>query len=243
MASKTLGNLTAATALTGTEQVYVVQSSNSRRSTTQDVADLGTSQDNMTDGATNKNYSATDKTKVGHLTVTGDVDLDTISTKVGHITVSADIDLANVVQTDFISGLTEDTSPDWRADYLWSLDATDSSNKKALLSNAVKVASALVALTDGTSIALDWTSGVTFSVTLAGNRTLSNPTNGEPGTWRTIVITQDATGSRTLAFGTDYKFPGGTAPTLSTAASAVDVLSILCVTASVFYVFSALDLS
>jgi hypothetical protein len=57
-----------------------------------------------------------------------------------------------------------------------------------------------------------------------------------------VVVKQDATGSRTLAFGANYKHPGGTAPTLTTAAAAVDVLSILCVTASLFYVFSALDL-
>ena len=33
---------------------------------------------------------------------------------------------------------------------------------------------------------------------------------------------QDGTGSRTLAYGTSWDFPGGTAPTLSTDAAAVD---------------------
>jgi hypothetical protein len=45
----------------------------------------------------------------------------------------------------------------------------------------------------------------------------------------TIIITQDGTGSRTATFGTDgstaVKFAGGT-PTLSTAASAIDVVTI-----------------
>ena len=37
-----------------------------------------------------------------------------------------------------------------------------------------------------------------------------------------IFIVQDGTGGRTLSFHSDYKFVGGTAPTLSTAANAVD---------------------
>jgi hypothetical protein len=40
-----------------------------------------------------------------------------------------------------------------------------------------------------------------------------------------IVITQDGTGSRTLAYGGYFKFPAGTAPTLTTTANAVDVLA------------------
>lgn len=142
-----------------------------------------------------------------------------------------------------ISGYTEDTAPDWRNDNLVTDDVSATATKRAKLVSFVNTAAAFVALTDGATIALDWTSGVNFTVTLAGNRTLSNPTNGEPGTWRTIAVTQDATGSRTLAFGTDYKFPGGTAPTLTTTANAVDFLSIYCASASVFYVFNSLNLS
>jgi hypothetical protein len=82
-----------------------------------------------------------------------------------------------------------------------------------------------VALTDGATITPDFSLGNNFSVTLAGNRTLANPTNLTAGQSGTIVITQDATGSRTLAYGANWKFPGGTAPTLTTTASAVDVLA------------------
>jgi hypothetical protein len=39
-----------------------------------------------------------------------------------------------------------------------------------------------------------------FSVTLGGNRTLANPSNQTAGQSGTIVMTQDGTGSRTLAF-------------------------------------------
>ena len=64
-----------------------------------------------------------------------------------------------------------------------------------------------------------------FSVTLGGNRTLANPTNITAGQSGVIVVTQDGTGSRTLAFGSYWKFPGGTAPTLTTAANSVDVIA------------------
>lgn len=82
-----------------------------------------------------------------------------------------------------------------------------------------------VALTDATSIATDLSLGNNFSVTLGGNRTLANPSNIVAGQSGIIVITQDGTGSRTLAYGSYFKFPAGTAPTLTTTASAVDVLA------------------
>ena len=83
----------------------------------------------------------------------------------------------------------------------------------------------VVALTDDATITPDFAAGNNFSVTLAGNRTLANPTNLVAGQSGTIVVTQDATGSRTLAYGSAWKFPGGTAPTLTTAANAVDVIA------------------
>jgi hypothetical protein len=84
---------------------------------------------------------------------------------------------------------------------------------------------AISALTDGATITPNFNSANNFSVTLAGNRTLANPTNITAGQSGVIVITQDATGSRTLAYGSYFKFPSGTAPTLTTTASAVDVLA------------------
>jgi hypothetical protein len=83
----------------------------------------------------------------------------------------------------------------------------------------------IVALTDGATITPDFAAGNNFSVTLGGNRTLANPTNLTAGQSGVIVVTQDATGGRTLAFGSNWKFPGGTAPTLTTAASSVDVIA------------------
>jgi hypothetical protein len=83
---------------------------------------------------------------------------------------------------------------------------------------------AITALTDGATITADFALANNFSVTLGGNRTLANPTNQTAGASGCIWITQDGTGSRTLAYGANWDFSGGTAPTLSTAAAAVDCL-------------------
>lgn len=74
-------------------------------------------------------------------------------------------------------------------------------------------------------ISIDFNSSNLFNITLDANTTLNNPSNVTPGQSGCIFITQDATGSRTLAYGTFYKFAGGVAPVLSTGAGQVDVLS------------------
>ena len=78
------------------------------------------------------------------------------------------------------------------------------------------------ALTDGTNITVDFNVGQNFTVTLAGNRTLSNPDNCVAGQVGSIFVVQDGTGSRTLAYGTSWDFPAGEAPVLSTDAAAID---------------------
>lgn len=82
-------------------------------------------------------------------------------------------------------------------------------------------------LTDGATITPDFATANNFTVTLAGNRTLAAPTNQVAGQSGSIFIVQDATGSRTLAYAADWDFAGGTAPTLSTAANAVDRLDYI----------------
>ena len=101
----------------------------------------------------------------------------------------------------------------------------------------------VVALTDGATITPDFSAGNNFSVTLGGNRTLANPTNLTAGQSGVIVVTQDGTGSRTLAFGSEYKFAGGTAPTLTTTASAVDVLAYYAESATRITVTAILNVS
>jgi len=104
----------------------------------------------------------------------------------------------------------------------------DSTGTVALLSLAQSFSAAqrgaISALTDGATITADFALANNFSVTLGGSRTLANPSNQTAGQSGCIWITQDGTGSRTLAYGSQWDFTGGTAPTLSTAAAAVDCL-------------------
>ena len=77
-------------------------------------------------------------------------------------------------------------------------------------------------LTDGATITPDFATANNFTVTLAGNRTIANPTNLTAGQSGSIFIVQDGTGSRTAAWGSYWDFAGGVAPTLTTSAAGVD---------------------
>lgn len=101
----------------------------------------------------------------------------------------------------------------------------DTAKTDVVQSFSVAQRGAITALTDGATITPDFAAANNFSVTLGGNRTLANPSNITAGQSGVIVITQDGTGSRTLAYGSYFKFAGGTAPTLTTTAAAVDVLA------------------
>jgi hypothetical protein len=101
----------------------------------------------------------------------------------------------------------------------------------ALLGKNLRIETAAVAdinaLTDGTNISVDFNAGQNFTVTLAGNRTLDNPTNCVAGQVGSIFIVQDGTGSQTLAYGSSWDFAGGEAPTLSTDGNAIDRLDYI----------------
>jgi hypothetical protein len=152
---------------------------------------------------------------------------DTVLTSIGTTSSIAELDIltgvtATAAELNQLSGITlgnavtldEVTTAQWR----------DNTADKLLSTDQVWGAMAEVALTDGANIALDLSTGFDFSVTLAGNRTLSNPTNAKVGQRGRIRVVQDATGSRTLAFGTSYEFTNGVALTLTTTAAAEDVL-------------------
>ena len=101
-------------------------------------------------------------------------------------------------------------------------NAQISATSSATFSGAV--GTPIVSLSAATSVALDLSSGNDFGITLGNATTLVNPTNAKIGQTGTITVKQDGTGSRTLSYGDAYNFASGTAPTLSTAAAATDIL-------------------
>lgn len=79
-------------------------------------------------------------------------------------------------------------------------------------------------LTDGATINWDTALGRVATVTLGGNRTIAAATNQKVGTYILRVV-QDGTGGRTLTWNGNYKWTAQTAPVLSTAIGAVDIIT------------------
>ena len=102
-------------------------------------------------------------------------------------------------------------------------------------------ASNITALSDGATITIDMATACHHSVTLGGNRTFAAPSNQVVGQSGSIFITQDGTGSRTATFNGAFKFNGGTAPTLSTAAGAVDRIDYIIKSSGVIHCAVSFD--
>ena len=97
------------------------------------------------------------------------------------------------------------------------------SNANTTFTKALR-GSTLTAGSQTGSVTLDFDTYQHFVLTATGNVTLANPTTESVGQSGIIVFIQDGTGSRTLSLGTDYETAGGAGLTISTAASAVDVI-------------------
>ena len=79
---------------------------------------------------------------------------------------------------------------------------------------------------------LDFTTYNNFIITLDGNLTLSNPTTETVGQCGFICFKQDATGSRTLTLGSEFKTVGGGGVTLSTSANAIDLVGYVVISST-----------
>ena len=74
------------------------------------------------------------------------------------------------------------------------------------------------------SVTLDFAANQNFVLTLTGNVTLANPSTEQVGQSGFITLIQDGTGGRTLSLGTDYETAGGAGITLTSTASATDII-------------------
>lgn len=107
-----------------------------------------------------------------------------------------------------------------------------SSTTKAVSAGALGSALAFV---DGGSGSGTYTpnhaAGPNHKRTVTGTTTVANLSNPKEGESFCIRLAQDATGSRSISFGSGYKFAGG-APSPSTAANSIDMISGVVVDAS-----------
>jgi hypothetical protein len=101
----------------------------------------------------------------------------------------------------------------------------------------------VTALTSATSVTIDMANSNNFSCTMAHNITFENPSNDTAGQCGSIFLTQDGTGSRTASFASDWDFIGGTAPTLTTTAAAVDRIDYVILDASNIQAVATLNYS
>ena len=79
------------------------------------------------------------------------------------------------------------------------------------------------------NITLDFSANQNFVLTLTGNITLVNPSTEAVGQSGFIAFLQDSTGSRTVSLGTDYETAGAAGLTLTSTASATDLVPYLVV--------------
>lgn len=98
-------------------------------------------------------------------------------------------------------------------------------------------------LNSGTTITPDFDSSNNWTCTLNHNATIENPNNLTAGQSGSIFLVQDTTGSRTVAWGSYWDFAGGTAPTLTTTASAVDRIDYIVRSATSIHAVATLNLS
>jgi len=101
----------------------------------------------------------------------------------------------------------------------------------------------ITTLTSSASITIAMSDSNNYKVTLAHNATFNNPTSITAGQTGAIFITQDGTGSRTASWGSYWDFTGGTAPTLSTTAGAVDRIDYVVLDSTNIQAVATLDYS
>ena len=82
------------------------------------------------------------------------------------------------------------------------------------------------------NVTLDFSANQNFVLTLTGNVTLVNPSTESVGQSGFIACIQDGTGGRTLTLGTDYESAGGSGITLTSTASATDLVPYVVVAAN-----------
>ena len=139
--------------------------------------------------------------------------------------------IAGVTVTNATNAVNADTVDSLHASSFLRSDAADSSNSLLTLSGGISLNGVVKYPTftthSGGTVTIDF-ANVMHLVTLNQNSSLaqtgSSNVLGQSGS---IFLVQDGTGSRTLSYSSHFKFAGGTAPTLSTAANAVDRLDYI----------------
>lgn len=79
----------------------------------------------------------------------------------------------------------------------------------------------------GGTVTIDWDNSNIQTLTLDSDISTLTKSNPIDGAVYTLFLTQGGTGGKTVAWGSDVEWPGGTPPTLSPTAGAVDAVSLV----------------
>ena len=185
-----------------------------------DVTSLGELASGDTIAASYINGLAGEVTGTGGATVVADNTVDEANLKISNTPTNGYVLTA---QSGNTGGLT------------WAADSTTDSSKLPLaggtLTGSVKGSTDTDASNTG-SITLNFTTNQNFVLTLTGNVTLANPSTEAVGQSGFIAFIQDGTGSRTVSLGTDYETAAAAGLTLTSTASATDLVPYLVVAAN-----------
>ena len=107
--------------------------------------------------------------------------------------------------------------------------------------NAAAIGTAGTLTSSSESTAVNLAVSNLYNLALSENTTVAQPTGQVAGQSGSIFITQDGTGSRTAAWHADWKWAAGTAPTLTTTASAVDRIDYVVAAANKIHAVASLD--
>lgn len=157
----------------------------------------------------------------GTLTVGGKAEFD------GDVCVSGNSQLVGTLKVTGATTVTGNTG------FLGTVRVSGNTSLEGQL-QLTKSAAAVVcatAINGITSVSLNFGNAQNFSTTVTAAHTLAKPTGCRTGQTGSIFLVQSG-GSGTMAYNADFKFIGGTDPTLSTGDGAVDRLDYIVVSAS-----------
>lgn len=140
-----------------------------------------------------------------------------------------------------LGGLNDDDHPQYALSagdtFTGAVSFADNNVSRA---NLIDFSEQVQAVTHGSAgtLTVDYTSGPIVALTLDANVTGVTISNGPTqGGSLTFIITQGTGGSKTMTWGSSFKWAGGTAPTLSTPTGSIDIVSVVKPTGSTWYGF------
>ena len=174
-------------------------------------------------GLSTEDYTTTEKTKLAGVEVGAQVNTVTrVAGKTGAVTLAkTDVGLGNVDNT---SDANKPVSTAQKS----ALDAKAPTASPSFTNTATfqGVKETLTTANTGTAYTVANTAASILDLTLTGNCVLTYPAPSGGGQF-TLLLKQDATGSRTVTWPSTVRWAGGTAPTLTATAGRTDVVTFL----------------